>query len=189
MAPASTTEALGRPALRCHVVLQVLARAPVVDLPVHWGGAFHHQHLIGHDGPDLGRYLVVVQLVPDRLVHELLYSLGHDRDDPDLHPVAESLAELHGQSLGLFLPLRQLQLDIPQLFELQGISFHILAQHVVDLRRMAVDIFRGKLLGQLLITDLQPSSRPSSPSRTRMTSPRSPCPLRGRTGFSRFGCQ
>ena len=74
---ASTTEALGRPAHRCHVVLQVLALALVVDLPdVHRGGAFHLRHLVGQDGLDLGRHLAVVQLVPDRLVHEFLGGLA-----------------------------------------------------------------------------------------------------------------
>ena len=40
--------------------------------------------------------------------------------------------------------------------QLQSFPSHILAQHVVDLRRMALDVFLGELLGQLLVTDLQP---------------------------------
>ena len=192
--------------------------------------------LIGHDGSYLGRHLVVVQPVPDRLVHELLDSRGHDRDDdPDLHRVAECLSELLGQSLGLFLPLHQLPLDIPQLFDLlrvrylahhpdgprhrlrsvlpvqfapsskpfhvvhrpdqlQSFSSQILAQHVVDLRRVALDVFLGELLGQLLVTDLQPGflngrqdliGRPDRP----LEGERQVLLVLALEGSSRIGCQ
>ena len=110
----------------------------------------HHRHLTGHDGSDLGLHLVVVHLVSDRVVHEFLNGLGHDRDDdPDHHRVAEDLSELRGQGLGLFLPLHQLPLDIPQLFFLRRVRH--LAHHP--------DGPRHRLQGVLLV-HLAPSSKP-----------------------------